>query len=217
MPERYSLLSAVWDLGSKLNGHTGEAEQFIKALPLDAREKIRILGCGAGTGIFEYEVLKHFPESHVTATDLNQEMLDVLKKKTSKPDYENRVRLKQGDIRAVLDELLQHEQGTYDLAIAGGLFEHIEHPTPVLQQIHALLKDQGIFLQASLRETFAGRAIGWSCGVRPLSRDVFIQVVENNGFKLEESRILPCSLGKPNTWKNVWVKWLKKAHYFRKV
>jgi ubiquinone/menaquinone biosynthesis C-methylase UbiE len=163
MLKQYSFYALVWDLGSALNGHMAEARQYIEELKFDKTKDIRVLGCGVGTGIFEMEVLRQFPRAHVTAIDLNQQMLDVFKRKTASSAFQGRVNSLQGDLGNVLDSL---SQTAYDLAIAGAVFEHIEDPSDILKKIHSLLEEDGVFFISSLRQTLAGRFIGFCCGVR---------------------------------------------------
>jgi 2-polyprenyl-3-methyl-5-hydroxy-6-metoxy-1,4-benzoquinol methylase len=213
MLKQYSFYALVWDLGSALNGHMAEARQYIEELKFDKTKDIRVLGCGVGTGIFEMEVLRQFPRAHVTAIDLNQQMLDVFKRKTASSAFQGRVNSLQGDLGNVLDSL---SQTAYDLAIAGAVFEHIEDPSDILKKIHSLLEEDGVFFISSLRQTLAGRFIGFCCGVRPLQMEQFVQKVENAGFTVQKSYILPFQWTSISTWKNVWVRQLKVAHYFMK-
>ncbi|MSR88998.1 MAG: malonyl-[acyl-carrier protein] O-methyltransferase BioC [Candidatus Margulisbacteria bacterium] len=106
---------------------------FTKPLPQNATH---ILEIGCGTGYLTQKLLTHYPNAHITAIDLSEEMLQEAQKKISAPN----ITFQKSDI------LTFESDQTYDLIISSSTL-HWVTPTHVLvKKLHSLLTSQGTLL-----------------------------------------------------------------------
>lgn len=150
------------------------------------------LGCGAG---FYTKVLAA-NASHVTATDLSDEMLAVARKQLK--DCQNVV------VERVNCEKTNFPSGTFDSVFMANLIHVIENPSTTLQESYRILKDGGLLLIID----YTGYGMKWfemmKIGIRflrkwgkplgyfrsKISPDDLRSLVESVGFKAEEVELM---------------------------
>jgi ubiquinone/menaquinone biosynthesis C-methylase UbiE len=150
------------------------------------------LGCGAG---FYTKVLAA-NASHVTATDLSDEMLVVARKQLK--DCQNVV-VEKADCEATA-----FADGKFGSVFMANLVHVIENPSIALQESYRILKDGGLLLIVN----YTGYGMKWfemmKMGIRffrkwgkpsayskgKLSPDELCSLVENAGFKVGEVQLM---------------------------
>jgi ubiquinone/menaquinone biosynthesis C-methylase UbiE len=150
------------------------------------------LGCGAG---FYTKVLAA-NASHVTATDLSDEMLAVAREQLK--DCQNVV-VEKADC-----EKTDFADGKFGSVFMANLIHVIENPSIALQESYRILKDGGLLLIVN----YTGYGMKWfemmKMGIRflrkwgkpsayskgKLSPDELCSLVENAGFKVEEVQLM---------------------------
>lgn len=150
------------------------------------------LGCGAG---FYTKVLAA-NASHVTATDLSDEMLAVAR--TQLKDLQN-VTVEKADC-----EKTDFPDGRFGSVFMANLIHVIENPSIALQESYRILKDGGLLLIVD----YTGYGMKWfemmKMGIRflrkwgkpsayskgKLSPDELCSLVESAGFKVEEVQLM---------------------------
>lgn len=149
------------------------------------------LGCGAGF----YTKFLAANASHVTATDLSDEMLAVAR--TQLKDLQN-VTVAKADC-----EKTDFPDGKFGSVFMANLVHVIENPSTTLQEAYRILKDGGLLLivdfttygmkwfeKMKMGMRFLrkfGRPPGYS---RNLSPDELRSLVEGAGFKVEEVQLI---------------------------
>ena len=61
--------------------HKEMLEALISSIPFEAKEPIKIIELGCGTGIATCSIKKRYPKAHLTCIDMSSKMLDIAKKK----------------------------------------------------------------------------------------------------------------------------------------
>ena len=150
------------------------------------------LGCGAG---FYTKVLAA-NASHVTATDLSDEMLTVARKQLK--DCQN-VEVEKADC-----EKTDFPDGKFDSVFMANLVHVIENPSITLQESYRILKDGGLLLIIGYTGYGMKRFEMMKMGIRflrkwgkplgyfrgKLSPDELRSLVESVGFKVEEVELM---------------------------
>jgi len=141
---------------------------YIKGIVLD-------FGCATGT-----ETIKMAGKADkVIGIDISQKMLSLAQNKVAENNIKN-VEFLQSTI---YDEKLK--PNTFDVIVAFNILHLVENPAVVIQQIHKLLKDNGLFISATSFTgeksflNFLQRSI-----FKPLSKISLIPKI--NFFKLED-------------------------------
>ena len=158
-----------------------EAGTILKALRLGAGVTVLDLGCG--TGIYGMRIAKRFPGSFIIGLDLSLPMLGFAKRRF--------------DAQGLRDCLLIHgdaqdlplEDGTVDAALCGGAMHLFPDPAKAVGEAGRVVKPGGTFVAAAYyrRESwlslFVEQMAGVMGGVRGHSRDEYLQMMHDAGFK----------------------------------
>lgn len=188
-PALYSTIAPLWRGLGRISGHTHEAEDFVKALPLPRSASLRILDLGAGSGIYTFAALERFPNAHITAVDISPAMLRELNAHAVERGFSRQVSTIAGDLQTILPAL----EETFDLIITGGVLEYVE-PGTVMPSLRMLLAPGGFLLNASVRLNAPGKMLGKVMFFEPRNPDDLISVFEKGGFKLLRRLHLPHTL-----------------------
>ncbi len=132
----YDLAAEVYDKKEKyLNSF-----EIGKLLPLllDLKDK-KVLDVGAGTGRISCELINR--GAQVTALDVSEKILAVLKKKNNK-------------IKTIIGEAesLPFEKETFDVVTAVFLILHLKDPTVFFDEVYRVLKPGGLFLVTNINQ-----------------------------------------------------------------
>ncbi len=120
-----------------------QREIMLRLIPFDRAAPIRVLDLGCGPGVMVAEILSRYPNAHLTAFDLTEEMLQACRMRIG---INERVVYRLGDFRS--DALGQE----YDLIMASLSLHHLqlpERPT-FLRRVHQILKPGGIIIAAEV-------------------------------------------------------------------
>jgi len=99
----------------------------------------KILDAGAGTGRLAAELARL--SADVTALDVSEEMLKVLKKKN------NKIATVVGDV-----ESLPFEANSFDWVVSAFVIVHLKNPTKFFDEVYRVLKDGGKFLVTNINQ-----------------------------------------------------------------
>ncbi len=179
-------IAALYDSALEFTGYKASVEYFVSNLPFSKTDSFTVLDAGCGTGLYSLAVLKRFPNSHVTAFDLNKQMIEQLKNKTEKENFNDRVNIFTADIQDAHSESL----GKFDLIITAGVLEYVPQEQ-VIAILSSHLLPSGYFFNSPVRDTAYGKAVGILYGFVPYSNSKNIQSFEKNGFKLIKTIPLP--------------------------
>ncbi|MDC0649746.1 class I SAM-dependent methyltransferase [Candidatus Puniceispirillum sp.] len=118
-------------------------------LPLLSEEKnLRCFDLGAGSGIWSWQLVKHYQEAKVDAVDISKTSVKKLDEMMAHNDMQNRVTANLGDATSwpSSKQILE-----YDCGISCFLLEHLEQPLKLFENIARLLKPRGVaFVTAAL-------------------------------------------------------------------
>ena len=103
----------------------------------------KVLDAGSGFGQYDYFLLKHFNQVEITSVDVKNDYLE-----------DNRVffeeEIKNGRISFEYENLLDiKSEKKYDLVLCVDVLEHIEDDVKVINNLSALIKNDGYFLMHS--------------------------------------------------------------------
>lgn len=121
-------------------GSEKSTQKAIQLLPLDHQAKYHILDIGCGKGIHTLHLLEEFPHATVTAVDIDETSLDILRLKMVEGGFENRLEIKQ---LSMFDQLVPDE--SVDLIWAEGSI-YIMGFHHGLREWHRYLKPGGMFV-----------------------------------------------------------------------
>lgn len=111
------------------------------------RKGMTVADIGCGPGFFTIPLAEMVgPVGRVTAVDLQQAMLDQVRRKAAKAGFEGRILLH----KCVADSLGLHEP--LDFALCFWMMHEVPSPEHLFREIHGLLKPGGLLL---LTEPFA--------------------------------------------------------------
>jgi SAM-dependent methyltransferase len=109
-----------------------------------------ILEVGSGIGTFSEKIIRDFPLSHITLTDISLAYVKRLEKRFSKgnnnnDDNDNNISICKLDLNCKEDyDKIGYER--FDSIIAINVLEHVENDIYALQQLHKLLKNGGMLI-----------------------------------------------------------------------
>ena len=98
-------------------------------------ENKHVLDLGCGSGIYAQEFIRQ--GAKVTAVDLSQEMIDIVREKLS-----SEVKAYAADISLGLP---QESDNTYDVVICPLAMHYVENPLPLFKEVKRVLKPSGQF------------------------------------------------------------------------
>lgn len=182
----YTFLAPAWNRIGKLTGHVRGARYFIDALPLPRHQPLAALDLGCGTGIYSRALLEKYPEAHVTAVDMSPAMASECRQRGADAGFEDRMTVLTGDIRRILPTF----QTTFDVILLGGVLEYVE-PALIAPELERILKPGGYVLNAAIRRTEAGKALGKTMLFTPHDAERIRTIFEAHGLRHVLSMRLP--------------------------
>jgi len=141
-----------------------------------------ILEVGSGLGTFSKRIIDDFPKSKITLTDVSIEYVNQLKEKFSKEN----ILVHKLDLNSKSDfEDIGYEQ--FDSIIAINVLEHVENDEFALQQLHKMLKKNGILVVLVPCHKFLFNVIDSHIGHfrRYTKKDLEKKIKESN-FKIDK-------------------------------
>ncbi len=195
-------MTGMYDFLASATGYTQSVEFFISQLPFTANDSIKVLDAGCGTGPYSFAVLKKYKNAHVTAFDLNEQLVNYFSAKVHKNKLDNRVRTFTADITGPLTEI---ENEKFDLIITAGVLVYVPHEATV-RNLSRFLKPGGYFFNSPNRDSAWGRFICKLYACKPYPKDENISVFVKNGFTLVKDIKVPKTPAAS----------FKDAHIFRK-
>ena len=117
----------------------------------------RILEIGCGTGIVTAELIRLFPQAHITALDLSERMVEETRKRLGE-DASNVTFIVADAEEWACAHMLQEQKAhlsqkfTYDVIVSSAVFQWFNEPQRTCQSLQQLLRSHGLFAFA----TFAG-------------------------------------------------------------
>ena len=117
-------------------------ESLILALPFHAKEKIKVLDLGCGTGNISKEVKEHFPNAQITCVDMAKNMIQIAKSKLA---HYSDIEFKIADFRKL------DFKGEYDAVISSLALHHLSsdgEKKSFYCRIKGFLKEGGVFYNA---------------------------------------------------------------------
>ena len=115
-------MTFLYDFVATIVGYKKSIDYFISQLPYSEKEVIKILDAGCGAGLYSFELLKKYENSHITAFDLNGELVDRLRQKVLKKGLEKRIYSFTANIQNPL-VVIQNEK--FDMIITAGVLEYV--------------------------------------------------------------------------------------------
>ena len=116
----------------------------IAAIPFDSTAAIRVIDLGCGTGTLAQEVLKAFPNAHVTCLDVAENMIRMARNKLA--CYRH--------VRYIVDDFnVFDSDGHYDAVVSSLALHHLatdEDKQRFYRRIYAALNDGGVFYNADV-------------------------------------------------------------------
>ena len=181
----YDFIGSVakfYDIILKFTGYEREIAFFIDQLPFEKDAQLKALDTACGTGPYTLAILKKYPNAHVTSFDLNAKLVERLRDKLKKEEFDNRARTFAGNITGPLNEISGE---TFDLLIVAGVLEHVplEKTATFLS---AFVARGGYILSSPTRTNFLGKLIDWLYGCWPNTREANMAAFTRNGFELRK-------------------------------
>lgn len=102
----------------------------------NAQDKYNILDLACGTGIYLSNQISYFPNENINwyGLDASNDMLNIAKEKVKNVDFVNG-----------LAENMPYESNRFDYIVNNYAFQHFTKKAQVLDEIHRVLKKNGIF------------------------------------------------------------------------
>ena len=114
-------------------------EASLREMALQGHE--RILDFGSGLGQFTRAMARAAPGGHVIGIERNEEQLAEARRLAAADNEANRVEFRSGDVLKL--DLLSHEWGSFDVAHARFILEHVPDPLRVVQTMMRAVKPGG--------------------------------------------------------------------------
>lgn len=142
---------------------------------IDVPSNAVIADIGAGTGYYSFRLVKKVPNGKVYAVDIQDEMIDMLKRK--------KAQIKDSIVEVVKSSVksLNLPDNNVDLAVMVDVYHELEYPQEMLQALKKALKPTGKILLIEYRGEDP------SVPIKPLHKTTVVQLnkeFEANGFKL---------------------------------
>jgi ubiquinone/menaquinone biosynthesis C-methylase UbiE len=201
----YSNIAKFYDLFLYMNNYKRAVDYFVKQMSIHDNQAIKLLDVGAGTGLYTLAILKRFPNSRITAIDINENMIKRLRVNLGNRSLTDSVNTIAGD---ATKPILQIEGDEYDVIVAGGLLEYVD-PDPTVKNLSRYLRVNGLFFNSPVKNNFWGSLVGLTMGFKPYERDVNIKSFTDNGFI--HLKKIPLSI------KYFPISWVKEGDLFKKV
>ncbi len=109
--------------------------RFIELLNLKGNETV--VDLGAGTGYFAIPLAEKYPNVKIYCLDVQEEMLDILRRKVKSKNLRN-VEILKSD-----EDTLPLEDSFSDVIIMAHVFHELEFPDRILNECHRVLKNYG--------------------------------------------------------------------------
>jgi ubiquinone/menaquinone biosynthesis C-methylase UbiE len=156
---------------------TEQPEHVLDVLGL--KEGMNVADVGAGSGYFTVRIAKRIaPRGHVLATDLQPEMLDLLRAKVKEAKLTNVVPVLTTESDAKLP------RGELDLVLMVDVYHEIPKPAQTLAQVRAALRTEGRIALVEYRGEDP------DVPIKPEHKTTLVQVrreLEANGFVFRSS------------------------------
>lgn len=188
-----------------MNNYKRAVDFFVEQISFDQNQSVRLLDAGAGTGLYTIAILKRFPHSHITAIDINENMIRRLKSNLENLSLTGSVKAILSDARYPIPEI---EGDEYDLIVAGGLLEHVDMLLTI-KNLSRYLRVNGLFFNSPVKNNFWGRFVGLTMGFKPHEDNINIKSFTDNGFYHLKKTTLPINYFP--------ISWVKEGDLFKKV
>ncbi len=111
----------------------------------------RVLDVGTGTGSIAIGFAQGIPGVQVVGLDLSDVVLDLARDNAQKSEISVRVTFEKGDAQD-----MPFEDTTFDLVISSDTLHLIENPIKMFDEVHRVLKPQGMFCISDFRRSWLG-------------------------------------------------------------
>lgn len=199
----YSNIASLYDIGLWLNGYKGAANHIASKLPFHATDSFKVLDAGCGTGLYSIAILKKFPKSQVVAFDLNEKMVEKMKKNLERYGLEKRATVFVGDVL----KNISNEERDFDLIVTGGVLEYVDIRRAVKNLTRYIQKD-GYFLNSPVRDNWLVNVLAILFRFKPHTAQENIITFTQNGFELQKTIKIP--------FRYFPICFVKTAHLFKK-
>ena len=132
LTKAFSKAAKTYDTHAHIQAQAADT-LFKKPLPQNV---LHILEIGCGTGYLTQKLFTNYPNAHITAIDLSEEMLQEAQKKISSPN----ITFQKSDI------LTFESNQTYDLIISSSTLHWVTPTHKLVKKLHTLLTSQGTLL-----------------------------------------------------------------------
>lgn len=105
---------------------------------LDLRDDFKVLELGPGPGFFSLEIARSIPSGTLVLVDIQQEMLDMVKKRLAQAGISN-VQLIRGDAAA-----LPVAGASFDVAILASVLGEVPEKAGCIKELYRILRPQGL-------------------------------------------------------------------------
>ena len=193
-------IAGIYDTALQIVGYEYSVKFFISRLPFPKEASLQVLDAGCGTGLYTLAILKQYPNSRITAFDLDEKLVERLRQKIRRKNYESRARLFVGDIQK---PSLQTNE--FDLVITAGVLEYVPIHS-VVRILAQSLRAKGHFFNSPVRDTWWGHVIATIYACKIYSRKEAIEAFEPE-FRLQKIIQLPWYI----------LASFKEGHLFQKI
>ena len=170
-----------------------EIQQEIKNKLLSENNYNKIIEFGCGTGFFTKELIKK--ASHIIATDLSEEMVNIAQIQLK--DFDN-IKVEVADCQQT-----NYDSESFDTVIMTNVFMLVSDPVKSLKENYRLLKPGGkmiivcytlygmnIIEIIKILYRVISRTKGKPNNIKPYSCESLAKLVEDNGYKVNEVSLL---------------------------
>ena len=171
----YGPLANIYDGFLTLTGFKRGVENFLDRVEFELPEHAAILDAGCGTGLVSLYLARRYPSAHITATDIDDAMLDQMVELAEVAGIDSaRLLIAKSDLasphaitpRGGTSRLIPEQ--SLDAVIVSGALEHVGLDDSV-QKLVRLIKPGGVFFNLGVRHNPAGAVLGMVYSFRPYS------------------------------------------------
>lgn len=143
-----------------------------------------ILEIGSGIGTFSEKLIKDFPHSNLTFTDISSMYIELLKKKFS---YNKNISIYRLDLNESIDyERIGYKK--FDSILAVNVLEHVENDEFAFAQLYNMLKEKGTLVVLVPGYKFLYNVIDKSIGhYRRYTKKELESKVRKSGFIIDKT------------------------------